>query len=295
MFKLRTGAVLAMIAIGLAFSGCGSDDQATTAAAEGGAASTRPKPTQVSTGVPSGRPVLVSEIGETLYAFENDPMGGPPECNGKCAKEWLPLLTTSQPVPYPSATAIKPALLGTVERKGGSLQETYAGHPLYEYADDAPADTRGSLVEEFGGTWHLILPDGKLVSGVATVSTGKVDGLGTVLVDSKGHTLYDFHMDKGAPTSTCYGICTDVWPPLYTEGRPKAEGAVKKSLLGTTEREDGLVQVTYAGHPLYTYVDDKAPGENHGEDPRIPEAEWYGWALKPNGKEAAPGDPRVGR
>jgi len=295
-FNLRSAVLLAMVAASFFCASCGSGEESTTTASEKSAreeAATPPKPkgAEISTGVPNGRPVLVSEEGETLYAFEKDLDGGQPTCYGKCAKEWPPLLTAGQPTPYEGRTS--PELLGTVKRRDGSLQVTYAGHPLYEYAGDAGAEAKGSMLEEFGGTWYLVLPDGRLPSGVATVSTGEVKGLTTVLVDAEGHTLYDFHMDKGAPTSTCYGICTDVWPPLFTEGKPKAQGAVKESLLGTTEREDGLVQVTYAGHPLYTYVDDKAPGENHGEDPRVPEAKWYGWALKPDGNEAAPGDPRV--
>ena len=95
------------------------------------------------------------------------------------------------------------------------------------------------------------------------VSAASTPKLGRVIVDSKGFTLYDFHKDKGT-TSSCYGGCAQVWPPLLSEGKPQAgEGAVA-SKLGTTKRKDGTAQVTYAGHPLYTYVTDTKPGDTTG-------------------------------
>lgn len=114
------------------------------------------------------------------------------------------------------------------------------------------------------------------------VSTAQVGDLGTILVNAEGLTLYDFHKDEGT-TSSCYGACAEAWPPLLTEGEPQAEGDADASLLGTTERNDGTTQVTYAGHPLYTYVGDKAPGEANGNDIDQFGAEWY--ALQPNGEE----------
>jgi predicted lipoprotein with Yx(FWY)xxD motif len=117
------------------------------------------------------------------------------------------------------------------------------------------------------------------------VKAAKVGDLGTVIVDSEGLTLYDFHKDKGG-TSACYGACAGAWPPLLTEGEPKAEAGAMASQLGTTKRKDGTVQVTYAGWPLYTYVGDKGPGEANGNDFSQFGAQWY--ALMPNGEE--PGD-----
>lgn len=107
--------------------------------------------------------------------------------------------------------------------------------------------------------------------------------VGKVLVDSRGLTLYDFHKDKGT-TSACYSACAKAWPPLLTEGKPQAgEGAVA-SKLGVTMRKDGTEQVTYAGHPLYTFVEDKKPGEANGNDTSAFGAQWY--ALFPSGEEA---------
>ncbi|HEX3042691.1 MAG TPA: hypothetical protein VHP56_11450 [Solirubrobacterales bacterium] len=119
---------------------------------------------------------------------------------------------------------------------------------------------------------------------VGVVKAAKVGDLGTIIVDSEGLTLYDFHKDKGGKSS-CYGACAGAWPPLLTEGEPKAEAGAMASQLGTTKRKDGTVQVTYAGWPLYTYVGDKGPGEANGNDFSQFGAQWY--ALLPNGEEPA--------
>ena len=121
-------------------------------------------------------------------------------------------------------------------------------------------------------------------SGTAAVVTAaSAPKLGRIIVDSKGFTLYDFHKDKGT-TSSCYGGCAKVWPPLISEGNPEAGEGAMASKLGTTERKDGTLQVTYAGHPLYTYTADTKPGDAKGNDFSSFGAEWY--ALQPSGEEA---------
>jgi predicted lipoprotein with Yx(FWY)xxD motif len=120
-------------------------------------------------------------------------------------------------------------------------------------------------------------------SGAGVVSLGNAQKLGLVLVDSNGMTLYDFHKDKGT-TSSCYGPCAEGWPPMLTEGEPTVGNGASASKLGTTERKDGTMQVTYAGHPLYTFVEDQKPGEANGNDVSAFGAQWY--ALKGNGEEA---------
>jgi predicted lipoprotein with Yx(FWY)xxD motif len=116
----------------------------------------------------------------------------------------------------------------------------------------------------------------------AVMSLGHTN-VGMVLVDSNGMTVYDFHKDKGT-TSSCYGACEQAWPPVTTEGEPTVGNGASASKLGTTKRKDGTMQVTYAGHPLYTFVEDKKPGEAHGNDTSAFGAQWY--ALKGNGEEA---------
>lgn len=117
----------------------------------------------------------------------------------------------------------------------------------------------------------------------AVVSVASAPKLGRILVDSKGFTLYDFHKDKGT-TSACYGACASVWPPLTTEGAPQAGEGASASKLETTKRNDGTTQVTYAGHPLYTYTADTKPGDAKGNDFSSYGAQWY--ALLPSGEEA---------
>jgi predicted lipoprotein with Yx(FWY)xxD motif len=107
--------------------------------------------------------------------------------------------------------------------------------------------------------------------------------LGKVLVNDKGVTLYLFEKDKHG-RSACTGACAQAWPPLLTKGRAHASGGVRSSLLGTTHRADGTTQVTYAGHPLYTYIGDAGrPGRTTGEGSKAFGAEWY--VLGTNGKK----------
>ncbi len=98
--------------------------------------------------------------------------------------------------------------------------------------------------------------------------------LGDILVDGKGRTLYLFEADKG-PTSVCDGACATAWPPLTTTGTPKAGTGVSAAKLGTTKRDDGTTEVTYNGHPLYTYAGDSAPGQTNGQGIDGFGAEWY--------------------
>jgi predicted lipoprotein with Yx(FWY)xxD motif len=86
--------------------------------------------------------------------------------------------------------------------------------------------------------------------------------LGKILVDRQGFTLYMFTAD-GSKRDKCMSIsgCVRVWPVLKTSAKPVAGSGVKSSLLGTITISGGAKQVTYAGHPLYTYVGDSGPGE----------------------------------
>jgi predicted lipoprotein with Yx(FWY)xxD motif len=87
--------------------------------------------------------------------------------------------------------------------------------------------------------------------------------VGKVLVAANGRTLYLFTADKGKK-STCYGQCAGYWPPLFA-GKPTVGAGLKASMLGTTKRRDGKLQVTYAGHPLYFFAQDKKAGQVNGQ------------------------------
>ena len=87
--------------------------------------------------------------------------------------------------------------------------------------------------------------------------------LGSILVDADGMTLYLFESDT-AGASTCTADCAATWPPLIADSPTAGEG-VDEALLGTTTRDDGEVQVTYDGHPLYGFASDEAPGDTEGQ------------------------------
>jgi predicted lipoprotein with Yx(FWY)xxD motif len=90
------------------------------------------------------------------------------------------------------------------------------------------------------------------------VTTGG-SAYGTVLVDRRRQAIYLFEPETGR-TPRCYGACAAAWPPVLTDGLPRARGQVRNGLLGTVERRDGSLQVTYAGHPLYFYAHE-GPGQ----------------------------------
>jgi predicted lipoprotein with Yx(FWY)xxD motif len=109
--------------------------------------------------------------------------------------------------------------------------------------------------------------------GAASVKLASTN-LGKVLVDAQGRTLYLFEADKG-PMSACDGACASAWPPLTTTGHPTGGPGLMASKLGTTKRSDGATEVTYNGHPLYTYAGDSAPGQTNGQGLDDYGAEWY--------------------
>ena len=109
------------------------------------------------------------------------------------------------------------------------------------------------------------------------VATSK---LGQIVVDGKGMTVYLFVVDTGT-TSSCYTSCAALWPPVLTTGAPQAGAGATASLLGTTTRTDGKVEVTYAGHPLYYFVQDKAAGDTTGQGINGFGGLW--WVLSPAG------------
>lgn len=104
-----------------------------------------------------------------------------------------------------------------------------------------------------------------------TIGATEIEGLGTVLVDSEGMTVYDFTVDEGMK-SNCYGGCEAAWPPVTTTGKPTAGEGANAADLGTTKRKDGTLQVTYKGHPLYTFSGDEGPGEANGNEA---EGTWF--------------------
>jgi predicted lipoprotein with Yx(FWY)xxD motif len=117
--------------------------------------------------------------------------------------------------------------------------------------------------------------------GAASVAA-RGGSLGTILVDGQGRTLYLFEKDTNG-RSHCTGACAQTWPPVTTTGAPTAGSGLTASLLGTTARPDGSMQVTYHGHPLYHFSGDTGAGQTNGQGSKAFGAEWY--VLAPNGNK----------
>lgn len=129
----------------------------------------------------------------------------------------------------------------------------------------------------------VVLAGSGLAAGSSTATVKTRHGkLGTYLVDGKGRTLYLFEKDK-TKKSTCYGDCATAWPPLLTTGKPRVAGKARAGLLGTSKRTDGTTMVTYKGHPLYFFVQDKRAGQTKGQGVDGFGAEWY--VVAPSGKK----------
>jgi predicted lipoprotein with Yx(FWY)xxD motif len=112
--------------------------------------------------------------------------------------------------------------------------------------------------------------------------------LGKILVDSRGRTLYLFTKDSGTK-SACSGACATAWPPLRASGKPTVGSGAKASLVRTTAHS----QVTYNGHPLYTFIKDTKSGDTNGEGLTAFGGHWF--AVSPAGKQvSSPASSRSG-
>jgi len=121
-------------------------------------------------------------------------------------------------------------------------------------------------------------------SRAATVKAAQ-RSLGKILVDSKGRTLYLFKKDS-RNKSACFGACADNWPPLRVSGRPTAGRGVRAGLLGSIKR-GAKRQVTYNGHPLYLFFEDKQAGQTNGQGSTAFGAPWY--VMGTNGNKITKG------
>jgi predicted lipoprotein with Yx(FWY)xxD motif len=118
---------------------------------------------------------------------------------------------------------------------------------------------------------------GAIPSSNGGPATLKISGSpdGRVLVDQQGQSVYLFEKDEGGE-SYCTEACAAVWPALETSTAPSAGPGVQNAALGTIKRDDGDMQVTYHGHPLYYYAADaSSPGKTRGEDVEQFGSSWY--------------------
>jgi predicted lipoprotein with Yx(FWY)xxD motif len=158
-------------------TGCGDGAQETTAssgdpgssglpATEPGSDATSPKPPKPSDREKAGTritvrpsdygPMLFDAGGQAIYLFDTETTQKP-RCYDACAEAWPPVLTDGDPA---ATGAARDGLLGTTRRSDGSVQVTYGGHPLYFYAHEAPGQVLCHDIEEYGGLWLVVTPQG---------------------------------------------------------------------------------------------------------------------------------------
>jgi predicted lipoprotein with Yx(FWY)xxD motif len=103
---------------------------------------------------------------------------------------------------------------------------------------------------------------------------------GQVLFDANGQVVYAFEQDRADESNCTSEECVTAWPPVLTEEAPSAGPGVDAELLGTIKRDDGSLQVTYAGRPLYFY-EHEAPGEIKCHNVNLHGDLW--WVVRPGG------------
>jgi predicted lipoprotein with Yx(FWY)xxD motif len=153
---VAAGAVVAVLAL-----------TAAAIAATGAPSQVKTKKTGIGTVIVDGK------VSHTLYLFEKD-KGTKSSCNGACAANWPPYLTTAKPK---AGAGVKQSLLGTIKRSNGKLQVTYNKHPLYWFKfDKAAGSTKGQDIEAFGGSWYAVSAKGTAIKPSAPTGGGGYGG-----------------------------------------------------------------------------------------------------------------------
>ena len=164
------------------------------------------------------------------------------------------ILAACAPAATPNPTAtLEPTTVVTeppLETETSVATETAAATETSAATDTPSVDTTETV--------------GVPVTGEATINVADVGTYGSVLVNGDGMPLYVFSMDTGG-TSACTGNCTADWMPLASQGSPTAGDGVDATKLGTITRDDGSMQVTYNGHPLYTFASDSGSSDAAGQ------------------------------
>jgi predicted lipoprotein with Yx(FWY)xxD motif len=140
----------------------------------------------------------------------------------------------------------------------------------------------------YGGT-SSAPAQGSAAAG-AVIARASTD-LGTILVDAKGRTVYDFANDSGS-TSTCNGACAQTWLPVAAPDALPASLPGVPAELGSTTRTDGTTQLTVGGHPVYTFDGDSGPGQTNGDGLTLNGGLWT--VVSPDGSPGAAGSSSSG-
>jgi predicted lipoprotein with Yx(FWY)xxD motif len=102
--------------------------------------------------------MLFSRPGQAIYVFDTE-TSKKPRCYGECARQWPPVLTYGRPK---ALKGVSQRLLGRTKRRGGAMQVTYNGKPLYYYHNEQPGQVFCHNVFLNGGLWQVIAPSGKV-------------------------------------------------------------------------------------------------------------------------------------
>jgi predicted lipoprotein with Yx(FWY)xxD motif len=105
-------------------------------------------------------PILFDGRDRVLYAFDRDKRGGKSTCYGGCAAAWPVYFAKGK---VTAMRGIKQSMIGTVRRRDGRRQVTYNGWPLYYYAHEGPREVKCQNVDNYGGLWLVVQPNGRLV------------------------------------------------------------------------------------------------------------------------------------
>ncbi len=202
--------------------------------------------------------LLTTTEGMTLYYFTPDTATTSACTTAPCSTTW-PALTSKD---TPTSSASLSGTLGVQTNANGS-QVTYNGHPLYTYSKDTAAgQTNG---EGVGGKWFVATADLTTI-GSTTVHTASATVKGksvTLLTNAEGMTLYYFTPDTATTSACTTAPCSTTWPAFISKGNPSSTDTLPGKL-GVQTNANGS-QVTYNGHPLYTYSKDTAAGQTNGE------------------------------
>ncbi len=207
--------------------------------------------------------IMTGEGGKTLYFFASD-VAGDANCSGGCKDTW-PVFYKETPT---LSAGLKAADFATITRADGSKQTTYKGWPLYYYKNDAKAGD--ILGDKLGNVWmvakahytvmiasrQLVGNDGKSY----TFDTKEGTGSSLFLVDSVGHTLYAFAIDKNNKNNYTKADLSNnaTWPIFETSAVAKDIPSVLNTGDFTTITAVGKTQLTYKGWPLYTFGPDQS-------------------------------------
>ncbi len=244
--------------------------------------------------------ILVDAQGRTLYAFTND-VNAQSTCTGTCAEAWPPQIVDES---WTVAPGLDSGIFSTSARADGTLQLMAGRFPLYYFSGDAkPGDVngQGSGGVWFAVTPNATTVPGPAVGGApttaaaapttaaaapATAGYGKAavgptttasaataapsivgvadNALGSIVVDSKGRTLYAFTKDVDG-TSTCVDGCAKAWPAVLVNGDIAVGSGLDKGQFTTVARVDGTKQLKLGKWPLYYFSGDTAAGETNGQ------------------------------